>query len=62
MIAPLRQPPNPEDALQGRGTSPHLMCNSCKDGSSVVCVAVPFVFRYLLAELAAMNIKVTCEL
>mmetsp|Transcript_3187 Transcript_3187/g.7998 ORF Transcript_3187/g.7998 Transcript_3187/m.7998 type:complete len:100 (+) Transcript_3187:3228-3527(+) len=63
MIAPLRQPPAPEDALAGRSAvAPKLMCASCKTGASVVCVAVPFVFRYLLAELAAMNIKITCEL
>jgi DNA-directed RNA polymerase beta subunit len=27
----------------------------------VVCVTIPFVFRYLLAELAAMNINVLCQ-
>jgi len=38
-----------------------MMCVSCKDGSDVVCVTLPFVFRYLLAELAAMNINVLCQ-
>ena len=38
-----------------------LMCVQCRDGSGVVCVTIPFVFRYLLAELAAMNINVLCQ-
>ena len=29
-----------------------------QDGSNVQVVTIPFVFRYLLAELAAMNIQV----
>lgn len=61
MLAPRRQPP--DDSLAAarapvRGRQERLFCNACKDGSNVHVVTVPFVFRYLLAELAAMNIQV----
>ena len=30
----------------------------CSDGGQIEIVSVPYVFRYLVAELAAMNIRV----
>ena len=36
-----------------------LTCRTCSTGRGVVRVAMPYVFRYLAAELAAMNIKLT---
>lgn len=33
-------------------------CVLCEDSGSVEEVSVPYIFRYLVAELASMNIKV----
>ena len=30
----------------------------CSDGGHIEIVSVPYVFRYLVAELAAMNIRI----
>lgn len=62
MIAPLRQPPSLPTGVKGKAGTERVTCRTCRDGSEVKCVTVPFVFRYLLAELAAMNIRVTCEI
>ena len=32
-------------------------CSTCEDGGQIDVIIVPYVFRYLVAELAAMNIK-----
>lgn len=37
-------------------------CHACKSSKGMETVAMPYVFRYLAAELAAMNIKMTLEL
>ncbi|VVA93013.1 unnamed protein product [Arabis nemorensis] len=37
-------------------------CNSCQTSKGMETVAMPYVFRYLAAELASMNIKMTLEL
>lgn len=34
------------------------MCRACSDGGQIEIISVPYVFRYLVAELAAMNIRV----
>lgn len=45
-------------ALQGSNTT--VICRMCDNSSAgIERVAMPYVFRYLAAELAAMNIKVT---
>ncbi|CAI5957947.1 unnamed protein product [Closterium sp. NIES-65] len=36
-----------------------MVCRVCGTGKGVVRVAMPYVFKYLAAELAAMNIKLT---
>jgi DNA-directed RNA polymerase I subunit RPA2 len=38
------------------------LCVACGHGDAVVAVPVPYVFRYLANELAAMNIRVALEL
>ncbi len=35
------------------------ICGTCQSGDACECVAMPYVFRYLANELAAMNIKMT---
>merc|ERR1712136_78418 len=37
-------------------------CKSCDTAEHMVLVEIPFVFRYLVNELAAMNIKTTISL
>eukprot|EP00271_Cylindrocystis_brebissonii_P006048 TRINITY_DN18592_c0_g1_i1.p1 TRINITY_DN18592_c0_g1~~TRINITY_DN18592_c0_g1_i1.p1 ORF type:complete len:1240 (+),score=272.61 TRINITY_DN18592_c0_g1_i1:100-3819(+) len=39
-----------------------VTCHLCNTGRGIERVAMPFVFKYLAAELAAMNIKVTLGL
>ena len=36
-------------------------CKSCKKKDVVQTITLPFVFRYLVAELSAMNIKVKLD-
>lgn len=40
----------------------NVLCRACGDGDAVVPVAMPYVFRYLVNELAGMNIKVQLEM
>ncbi|MBA0813554.1 hypothetical protein Gohar_027396, partial [Gossypium harknessii] len=39
-----------------------VMCHACQTSKGMETVAMPYVFRYLAAELAAMNIKMTIQL
>lgn len=39
-----------------------VSCHACKTSKGMETVAMPYVFRYLAAELAAMNIKMTLKL
>ncbi|XP_019055826.1 PREDICTED: DNA-directed RNA polymerase I subunit 2 [Nelumbo nucifera] len=39
-----------------------VTCHACKTSKGMETVAMPYVFRYLAAELAAMNIKLTLQL
>ncbi|KAH9310677.1 hypothetical protein KI387_025712, partial [Taxus chinensis] len=38
-----------------------ITCNVCKSSQAMETVAMPYVFRYLAAELAAMNIKMALK-
>jgi len=40
----------------------NLSCHACKTSKGMETVAMPYVFRYLAAELAAMNIKLELRL
>jgi DNA-directed RNA polymerase I subunit RPA2 len=44
------------------GRTTKAMCKSCKTGRGIEKVAMPFAFRYLTAELAAMNMKLTLKI
>lgn len=74
IISPVRQPTAPTDGeetsmfvdniFEGMVTNPTSdawMCLLCKDPKSIVTLEIPFVFRYLLSELTAMNIRVTLD-
>jgi len=39
----------------------HIECKSCNTDKGIEIIAVPSVFKYLVAELAAMNVKMTLE-
>nr|XP_028963223.1 DNA-directed RNA polymerase I subunit 2 [Malus domestica] len=39
-----------------------VICHACKTSKGMETVAMPYVFRYLAAELASMNIKMTLQL
>ncbi|KAL0425573.1 UNVERIFIED_CONTAM: DNA-directed RNA polymerase I subunit [Sesamum radiatum] len=39
-----------------------VTCVACQTSKGMETVAMPYVFRYLAAELAAMNIKMTLQL
>ena len=39
-----------------------VICIACQTSKGMETVAMPYVFRYLAAELAAMNIKMTLQL
>ena len=39
-----------------------MVCRVCNTGSGIEKVALPFVFKYLVSELAAMNIRIGLEI
>ncbi|CAL9777459.1 unnamed protein product [Musa acuminata subsp. burmannicoides] len=43
-------------------TPKNYICQSCKTGKGMETVAMPYVFKYLAAELAAMNIKMELQM
>ena len=45
----------------GLGSARKWLCTICNSADHVSLVAVPYVFQYLVAELAAMSIKVTLD-
>lgn len=44
-------------ALRGRKWT----CKTCESSDHIQLLAFPYVFRYLVAELAGMNIKVSMD-
>ena len=54
------QSPIAESTMLGTviGQSPIVTCHNCERGDALDVIAVPFVFRYLAAELMAMNIEI----
>lgn len=47
--------------LNPAGVAQRKTCHACGTGRGVARIAMPYVFRYLAAELAAMNIKLTLD-
>uniref|UniRef100_A0A4W4EDY0 DNA-directed RNA polymerase subunit beta n=1 Tax=Electrophorus electricus TaxID=8005 RepID=A0A4W4EDY0_ELEEL len=59
LLSPLLEKPPPHwSSTRHRKT----ICMLCKKSNSIDTVAVPYVFRYFVAELAAMNIKVKLDI
>jgi DNA-directed RNA polymerase I subunit RPA2 len=48
--------------LDGRGAGTRVVCRICETGKSIERVALPYVFKYLVTELAAMNIRCSLTL
>jgi len=57
MLSPLLEKVTPTN-LPGMS---EWRCRACPDGGQIEVISVPYVFRYLVAELAAMNIRVDIE-
>ncbi|XP_024524228.1 DNA-directed RNA polymerase I subunit 2 [Selaginella moellendorffii] len=53
--------PSKQPAVGARNKPKKATCKVCQSNAGVVKVAMPFVFRYLAAELAAMNVKLTLK-
>jgi len=49
-------------SLPPPGGRPRVVCRACGPAAPVRRVSMPHVFKYLAAELAAMNIKTTLAL
>ena len=57
-----RNPNNKTGGGAPGSARPRVSCRACGDGSAVRRVPLPHVFRFLAAELAAMNIKTVLTL
>jgi DNA-directed RNA polymerase I subunit RPA2 len=58
LLSPLLEKPPPSwSAMRNRKYN----CTLCNRSDTVDTVSVPYVFRYFVAELAAMNIKVKLD-
>ena len=59
ILSPVLEKPQKSSALSH--IQPEWKCRLCEDGGQIDIISVPYVFRYLVAELAAVNIKVKLE-
>ena len=61
ILSPLMGKPVASNAASSYEATRTWMCSVCQVENTVEAVCMPYVFRYLVAELAAMNIKVTLQ-
>lgn len=61
-IQPQKRPQVKDIKLPPGRAPKKVTCHSCQSSKGMETVAMPYVFRYLAAELAAMNIKMTLKL
>jgi DNA-directed RNA polymerase I subunit RPA2 len=54
------QVPIIQNNLPSRGE--RIICKYCNSGSHIDIIAIPYVFRYLCAELVSMNVRITLEI
>jgi DNA-directed RNA polymerase I subunit RPA2 len=57
LLSPIRIKPS-----QGETSSDRMKCLTCDTADTVRSVPMPYVTRYLVAEMAAMNIRVSFDL
>ncbi|KAG9150706.1 hypothetical protein Leryth_008151 [Lithospermum erythrorhizon] len=62
LIQPARRPVRQMSGLPPPRVPKKVTCVSCKTSKGMETVAMPYVFKYLAAELASMNIKMTLQL
>ncbi|BAT89332.1 hypothetical protein LR48_Vigan02g260500 [Vigna angularis] len=61
-IQPQKRPVRQIGGLPPGRAAKKVTCHACQTSKGMETVAMPYVFRYLAAELAAMNIKMTLKL
>ena len=61
LLSPLMEKPASEVAAASFEKGRDWVCRVCGVPQTVQSIAVPYVFRYLCAELAAMNIKLSLD-
>ena len=61
ILSPLLEKPPEAIAAVSANEQRQWQCLICKSSRDIHEVLIPYVFRYLVAELAAMNIKVTLD-
>lgn len=61
ILSPILEKPPPVDSPLQVSCDHKWTCRLCKDKGKVDIVSVPYVFRYLVAELAGMNIKLKID-
>ncbi|XP_057453596.1 DNA-directed RNA polymerase I subunit 2 isoform X2 [Lotus japonicus] len=61
-IQPQKLPRREIGGLPPRKAPKKVICHACQTSKGMETVAMPYVFRYLAAEFAAMNIKMTLKL
>ncbi|GAB2280980.1 DNA-directed RNA polymerase I subunit RPA2 [Dionaea muscipula] len=62
IVEPQKPPVKEINKLPLRRASRRIFCHACQTSKGMETVAMPYVFRYLAAEFAAMNIKMTLQL
>uniref|UniRef100_A0A5B7BLJ7 DNA-directed RNA polymerase subunit beta n=1 Tax=Davidia involucrata TaxID=16924 RepID=A0A5B7BLJ7_DAVIN len=62
IIQPQKRPVREIGGLPPGRIPKKVFCNACQTSKGMETVAMPYVFRYLAAELAAMNIRTTLQL
>ena len=60
IISPMLDKPPPTGSALSH-IQPQWKCRMCENGGHIEIISVPYVFRYLTAELVAMNIRVKLE-
>lgn len=61
-IEPQKRPVRDIPGIPVRRAPRKVTCHACQTSKGMETVAMPYIFRYLAAELAAMNIKMTLKL
>ena len=61
ILSPLLDKPAVEVAAVAAHKERKWTCKVCESTEHIQLLAFPYVFRYLVAELAAMNIKVALD-
>lgn len=61
MVSPVLEKTTPTDPSLCHTPAGEWKCRLCQEEGRIDVISVPYVFRYLIAELAAMNIRVKVE-